>query len=501
MVGFPKIRVTERHGIAASLLAIVVLGALSRFLDLGTQSLWLDEVIQIDTVRLIGSEGFEVVAERDNVAPLSHWILWAWTQFFGDSETAVRMPSALSGVAAIGLMYLLGARLFGVAVGLAAAAITALSPFALWHAQDARMYALLFLLSVWIMLSFSRAIGETGRLWDWCSLTLATTLAVYTHQYVVLLSLSCGLLLLIRDGIRSPLLWRWTVTQVVAASLFLPWFILTLERFGGTAGSAKDVPLLWIPYTIFSFFYGYSLGPSVRELHWSTSISAMKPHLLVIVPLAVAAAWTMLYAVARMLRASPNWPGLLCLLCLGVPIALAVAAPLVSGISYNVRYATVAFPAFVLIIAVSVVESRKSVVTMMMVAVTAGGMIWSVGNWYLDSRYAKADLRSAAALLTAEVKQGDAVIISNASAVRQLRYYGFEPSGDAVKVRSASLDRVLAQIEDLTGNANGRTWLVESRAWQSDPRRKLSRALNRSASMELEYSWPGVTVRRYDSNR
>ena len=87
------------------------------------------------------------------MAPLSHWILWASLQLFGDSETAVRLPSALSGVAAIVLMYLLGAHLFGVGVGLAAAAVTAISPFALSYAQDARMYSLLLFLSVWIMLS------------------------------------------------------------------------------------------------------------------------------------------------------------------------------------------------------------------------------------------------------------------------------------------------------------------------------------------------------------
>lgn len=220
-----------------------------------------------------------------------------------------------------------------------------------------------------------------------------------------------------------------------------------------------------------------------------------------IAPLTVAAAWSMLSAVVRMLRASPNWPGLFCLLCLGVPIALAVAAPLVSGINYNARYATVAFPAFALIIAVAVAESRKSVVTIVMIAVTAGGMIWSVGNWYRDSRYAKADMRSAAAFLTAEVKQGDALIISSASTVRQLRYYGFQPSSDFVKVKSTSIDQALAQIEGLTGNANGRTWLLESRAWDSDPHHKLSRALSQHASMELERTWPGVTVRRYDSNR
>ena len=262
----------------------------------------------------------------------------------------------------------------------------------------------------------------------------------------------------------------------------------------------KEFSVFWFPYTIFSFLFGFSLGPSLRELHWSTSVSALQPHLLVIAPLAVAAAWIMLSAIVRMLRASPKWPGLFCVLCLGVPIVLAVAAPLVSGITYNVRYVIVAFPAFALVIAIALAGSGRSVVTMVMVAITAGGMIWSVGNWYFDSRYAKADMRSAAAFLAAEVKQGDAVIISSNKVARSMRYYGFQDSNYVIEVRLASLDQALAQIEGLRGNSNGRTWLVESRAWESDPHHKLSRALSQSASMEFERTWPGVTVRRYSSH-
>ncbi len=55
---------------------------------------------------------------------------------FGLSETAVRLPSVLAGVAAVGLIFLLGRQLFSEKVGLLAAFFLAINP---WHFEVSRL--------------------------------------------------------------------------------------------------------------------------------------------------------------------------------------------------------------------------------------------------------------------------------------------------------------------------------------------------------------------------
>ena len=54
----------------------------------------------------------------------------------GPTEFAVRLPTALAGVALVGLTYLLGRELGGARLGLLAAGLLAISP---WHAQVSRL--------------------------------------------------------------------------------------------------------------------------------------------------------------------------------------------------------------------------------------------------------------------------------------------------------------------------------------------------------------------------
>ena len=59
-------------------------------------------------------------------------------QWGGDSTVLVRLPSLVLGTAAIPVVFLLGRRVAGTRVGLFAAAILALSPFAIFYSTEAR---------------------------------------------------------------------------------------------------------------------------------------------------------------------------------------------------------------------------------------------------------------------------------------------------------------------------------------------------------------------------
>ncbi|GAF86115.1 unnamed protein product, partial [marine sediment metagenome] len=230
--------------------------------------MWIDEVSQLQSAQDVLAEGLSAVVKRDNVSPLSHWILAAWLRGCSPSEMSIRMPSALASVATVFLLYLLGRRMFGVSAGLVAAGFVALSPFAIWYAQDGRMYSLMMCLGALAMYACWEASSERGRSRHWVLLAIASAAGVYNHQYALLLGAALGVYALTCFGLKHRTFWAFAATQLVAAISFVPWLLVSLERLRGMAGTPKAAPLLWLPYAGFTFVYGFSLGPSVRELHW-----------------------------------------------------------------------------------------------------------------------------------------------------------------------------------------------------------------------------------------
>ncbi|MEA3460120.1 MAG: glycosyltransferase family 39 protein, partial [Chloroflexota bacterium] len=136
--------ISERR-VQISLIIIILVAALLRFYRLDGQSLWADEG---NSVALAGRDLATIArnAARDIHPPLYYWLLHFWVMAFGKSEIAVRSLSALLGTALVYLTFLLGCRLFGRRVGLAAALLSALSPFQVYYSQEARMYILATLL-------------------------------------------------------------------------------------------------------------------------------------------------------------------------------------------------------------------------------------------------------------------------------------------------------------------------------------------------------------------
>ena len=89
---------------------------------------------------------------KDAGYPLYHLLLKVWVTVAGDSEWALRFPSALAGAAAVTVLYYAALELGRGTKrerspyhAIVAALLFALSPFALWYAQDAKAYSLLML--------------------------------------------------------------------------------------------------------------------------------------------------------------------------------------------------------------------------------------------------------------------------------------------------------------------------------------------------------------------
>src|ERR1044071_10196409 len=114
-----------------ALLVIIALGAALRVYKLDGESLWLDEAYSIKFSQEAPAGIIEATA-KDVHPPLYYFALHYWMMAFGDSDTAVRLLSALFGILAIFVIYRLASRMFDRATGLLAAGLVALSRFPPW---------------------------------------------------------------------------------------------------------------------------------------------------------------------------------------------------------------------------------------------------------------------------------------------------------------------------------------------------------------------------------
>src|SRR5687768_10342299 len=93
------------------LVGLCALAAALRFFRIDTQSLWYDEgVSAFQLTRSFGE--IARAAAQDTHPPLYYWLLKAWGEPLGGSELALRSLSAVFGILAVALTWLLARELF-----------------------------------------------------------------------------------------------------------------------------------------------------------------------------------------------------------------------------------------------------------------------------------------------------------------------------------------------------------------------------------------------------
>lgn len=122
---------------------ITVIGGWLRVFLLGSRGMWLDETFSVWLANQRVVEMLNWIVKLDQHPPLYYLLLHYWIALNGDTPYYARLLSALFGAGTIPIIYLIGKRLSGVVVGLAAAVFLALSPFNIYFAQETRMYTFL----------------------------------------------------------------------------------------------------------------------------------------------------------------------------------------------------------------------------------------------------------------------------------------------------------------------------------------------------------------------
>ena len=218
------------------------------------QSMFGDELYTYDIVRQSSlSDVVDAVHDTSITPPLHYVIAWAAVKV-GDPTFWVRVPSLVAGTAAVPVVYLLGRRTVGRSAGLAAAAILAFSPFALFYSTEARAYATLVLLIALSTLFLLAALESRDRRL-WLAFAVCSCAALYAH-YTAVFPLAAQL---------AWALWarRARAREILAAHAlvgigYLPWLPSYLDQRHNSGIEAIEV---FAPFT--ARVVGESLGKLV----------------------------------------------------------------------------------------------------------------------------------------------------------------------------------------------------------------------------------------------
>ena len=453
------------------LMAGIILGFTLRFVGLGVHSLWVDELLTLKNAH-IGEPGILSWVKQNLQGPAISLMMHYWAGL-GTTEVVLRLPFAVAGALTIPATYLLVRELAGRWTGLSTAFLLALSPIHIWYSQEIRGYAFVMLFSVLATYFFVewRKEGSPRSLALYALMVFGGLLCNLSMAFLALVHF---LYLLLRRRRPREIAW-WLAAMCVVLIAFSPWLQEIMARVHPervvtgevetSLISGSELSAMAIPYSVYVFGVGYTLGPSKRDLQVEREASLRRdaPYILLGT---VAAGIPLLVGLVGAARSDRNLLTLV-LLWLAVP-ALVVTVLAARNIRvFNPRYLLVALPAYVLLLgtgAARMSRTRFAVLLLpLLIAVTL-----SIHNYYSDPHYAKDDFRAAAQAIRADYRPGDTVVGVYSSEPLEFYLSGLADVHVYSRDDMASRESMEARSRQLAEKGK-RVWLSLCRTWQVDP--------------------------------
>jgi 4-amino-4-deoxy-L-arabinose transferase-like glycosyltransferase len=472
-----------------------------RFARLGAQSLWIDEIF----TRNMAHVG-ETLTRRDlleNVhGPLFALVVHAWCALAGGTDAALRTPSALCGIATVPAIAWLSARWLGRETAGWAAWLAACSPFLVWYSQEARPYAMLILLvclSSALMLELARGGSRRGA-------------ALYA------LSAGTGVLAAPAFGFVLPLHLRWWLADVARrrrrliqtalglaaliaiAAPWVPQFVATWDwhrLHPGHVATASETPLRGattfhlaaVPYALYTYAVGYTLGPSPRELRARPTLETLRRHASEIAAVALLGGGIALVGLSSLARRRRVWDAVL---WFGVPLVVVSWFAISNFKVFHPRYLATAAPLVIMVAAAALADLGARARTLLGVLLL---LLWgvSLAHLYRSPEYGKEDMRGAAGRVSELARPGEKVVAVNTIDLMQYYYHGVAPlehfwlgfAADSVKLEH-QFDLAVADVPS--------SWVVLSRPEDLDPWGRFARMMDQRTTASDRMSFEGVKV-------
>ena len=455
--------------------------------DSGRRSLWSDEGVSAT----IGSGSWHALWHTlrtfDPNMSLYDVALKVW-QLGGTGAVWQRSLSAIFLAVTVFVVYLAGRRLGGpgreTLVGLVAAGILAVAPFAVRFAQELRSYALLMLLVATATWLFARLVDSpsTGGA---VAFGAVTALAAYAHAYGVLAALALAASL----PFLGPALPSRRVLLTAGAA-----YAATIAPFLLLVATGPDPLIDWIT------------RPSLGSLRGSLVEFAGNNGLLVVVGSLVVLVAVLAGRELRVRgRSLDAWRLALPVLGVVVPVTTAFAYSLVVQPVFVTRYLIVCLPALALAAALGVAAIPWRVAQVAVMAVIVVGSLVSVRTFLREpSRDDWADL---VAYVARRAEPGDGVVFCVPSVRPTFEYYALRtPGATAINPLSpaapwgdgAHVDAAPASAIDAFSRAP-RIWVIEQyeRGAPSNEVCDVSTSMADRHRADVQ-QFRGIELRRYD---
>ena len=445
----------------------------------------------------------DILIDADGFPPLYALLMHAILPLLGD--LAGRWMAVGLGAATIVVAYGIGREIEDHATGISMAAIVAIMPISVWFGQESRAYALLHLATAAALWSGIRLVqGEPTRK-RWIIFCASLLIGFYTHYFFVFVAtlLFVALSLYRPIEVRSLVAGKqWLAPLAITGLLMIPWLFLLRADFAVQVDWPDQTRFGWtsMGYTYFSFLSGYSLGPSLRQLHTlstSAAVTSLLPWLT-----SAAIGGTLVLAGARNVWSHTRW---LLPLLLAVPIV--GLAGNMAGVGYQARYPTWCHLAVGLWLALLIRQPARPLYTRLGVSVLVLLSLVAIGDRRLDSRYQNTDMASVARYLEQHADlQDQPVFVVSGYLAPVLNHY-VEADAEFVRLarhcppdeRTATFTKLYLEhaVPEKT------FWLVYARSFHEDDRGEILALVlsQKDVEMVLEFAGGRLYRGKWDSVR
>ncbi len=488
-----------KRNLRAMLLAGIVAGLVLRFVGLGRQSLWVDEMLTLLNAYIPGKLDYAGIL-RNLQGPMISAMMHFWGKISMD-EAFLRLPFAIMGSIGVLACHKLSRFVQAPRESIHTVFLFSLSPMLIWYSQEIRGYAAVVLLTTlmtYFLLKWIRHPRRTN-LFYYGVCFLGALLSNLTAIFVAI----SHFVFMLTSPARRRLLGRWFVALFAVLLFFSPWtreIILRVQPqkviVGETGEPLKGggkISALVLPYSIYTLSVGYTFGPSIRDIK-ADPLGAIRENLPSITIAAFLFCFVFLAGIQDMIRINPEGAFLMVLL-LGVPFLLSIGLAAANLKVFTPRYILVSAPAYLIVLGQGLSRISKSSLWPLMIVLTAV-IAFSIYNYYFNDSYAKDDSRSAARQILSDFKPGD-VILAVYSTEALVHYLGQGKEVIHFRPRDiVSTDSIAARCKEVTEGAK-RVWLFLCREELIDPQGNIQSWFENNLNLVAIWKYPGVKLLLY----
>lgn len=254
----------------------VVVALLLRLHQLDLAPFWMDEIATVFFVRLPWREFLGPIGQLESNPPGYYALMWLLAPLTGEGAFGMRLPSALAGAASVLPVHAYARRRFGNAAALLAAACLAVAATHVIQSQEARTYAILFLLGAttlwWLDRELDRGAPRLAGMAILLGLAGAALILLHATAAFAIAGLHAYVLAILVQ--RRALSARWIAMLVGAGGLTLllcGWWL----RLALGIARAPDSSIAWIaPPTLADIPAYLTAGLIAPYYEWAYPIAA-----------------------------------------------------------------------------------------------------------------------------------------------------------------------------------------------------------------------------------